>query len=380
MNNSRSFSKSCTAPVEEVQSDSKKKCRISPEHEAAIKRSQVSFPQLISAIQRIREAEGANECDSEYYNKMLEAFESTNGVVLEMYVCSHLHAAVALVKDTNSSGDTDSSSGPHFDLLFEYCFSDDSRVQSMLSDIRELRLESRNLLKQDELKNCLGYLFSAARSLLCLAECKDSYQRNREEMLALVNSQIEKARGYHDQYSKADAQLVYLKGVGMGTCFVGVPLLLYCIIALAVGGVSNITALLAHAMVFSALAGAVGAVVSVMSRLSRGELRCWYKIESKLLRYHGIFRPVLGAIFGLAIYVLLRGGWLPFTLENSQRGLFGYISFGFISGFSERWVRDMLLATETSILPSRSERSQEEVQQVGMSRGQNVDSEHAQSA
>jgi hypothetical protein len=56
--------------------------------------------------------------------------------------------------------------------------------------------------------------------------------------------------------------------------------------------------------------GAVGAIVSVMVRITRGS-----SIEAKehgrmITMFGGAFRPIIGAVFGAMFYVLISGGLL----------------------------------------------------------------------
>jgi hypothetical protein len=51
-------------------------------------------------------------------------------------------------------------------------------------------------------------------------------------------------------------------------------------------------------------AGAIGAVVSVLSRMTFGELALDYEAGRRLLTMLGAFRPVIGMVFGAAMWVL----------------------------------------------------------------------------
>ena len=98
-------------------------------------------------------------------------------------------------------------------------------------------------------------------------------------------------------------------------------------------------------------AGAVGAVVSVMQRVNAGRFDLEYDVGAGYVRFLGALRPLLGAIFGLAIYFAINGDILKlFALP--QRGttsrLFALLVIAFLSGFSERWAQDTL----TSLVPA----------------------------
>jgi len=64
----------------------------------------------------------------------------------------------------------------------------------------------------------------------------------------------------------------------------------------------------------------------------------------------GIFRPILGAIFALVVYAILQSGLLAVNILNTSAGepnstnsiVFFYYVVGFLAGFSERWVPDII--------------------------------------
>lgn len=85
--------------------------------------------------------------------------------------------------------------------------------------------------------------------------------------------------------------------------------------------------------------GAVGALFSVLERLTRGALDVRFESESLIIG--GISRPVVGTIAGAAVYALVAGGILPLDAPpfGSSRSLF-FAGVAFLSGFSERFAKD----------------------------------------
>jgi hypothetical protein len=106
-------------------------------------------------------------------------------------------------------------------------------------------------------------------------------------------------------------------------------------------------------LVASCLAsGAIGAVISVMVRLNRGTT---LEIDTDRGRavtlIAGGFRPIIGAVFGGALYVLILGGLIPLhvpdlgdgVLTSTSRGVFFFLGIAFLAGFSERWAQDTIV-------------------------------------
>jgi hypothetical protein len=94
------------------------------------------------------------------------------------------------------------------------------------------------------------------------------------------------------------------------------------------------------------LAGLIGATVSVMWRMSSGNLVVDYETPSSTLRFLGGFRPIVGSVFGVTIYILLAIGLINVSSFAGGAGggpnLNLYFALAFLAGFSERLAPDML--------------------------------------
>jgi hypothetical protein len=93
------------------------------------------------------------------------------------------------------------------------------------------------------------------------------------------------------------------------------------------------------------IAGAVGAIVSVMSRMSAGDTWLEYETARSYLSLLGMFRPLIGAIFGVALYFGIESGVLQFIKPpTDNHAVFFFFAFiAFLAGFSERWASDVLV-------------------------------------
>jgi hypothetical protein len=93
----------------------------------------------------------------------------------------------------------------------------------------------------------------------------------------------------------------------------------------------------------SMAAGAVGAIVSVLMRMSGvhgSEFTIDHELGSDGVRRLGAFRPLVGAVSGVVIALLVQT-----TLVASQSGSVTTAFFAivaFLAGFSERWTKVML--------------------------------------
>src|SRR5256885_5514102 len=93
-------------------------------------------------------------------------------------------------------------------------------------------------------------------------------------------------------------------------------------------------------------AGTIGALVSVMARIGSGQFRLDYDVGRRYPIFLGALRPVIGGIFGLALYFAVTSSLLDlFKLPTDANQRFYFLLvIAFLAGFSERWARDTLLS------------------------------------
>jgi hypothetical protein len=100
-------------------------------------------------------------------------------------------------------------------------------------------------------------------------------------------------------------------------------------------------------------AGAVGAMVSVMTRMRQEDgVKLDYEVGSVLIVMLGAFRPVLGAIFGTATFFALESGLIQPTPSADTTAFFYYPLFAFAAGFSERYAHVILGDADLSVARS----------------------------
>jgi hypothetical protein len=153
------------------------------------------------------------------------------------------------------------------------------------------------------------------------------------EYKRVIEAELARAESYFSHAAQRTARLQYLGGM-----LVGLPLAaLVALLLYSLPGANSEIAV-------SFLAGALGALVSVMERLTAGKLDVTAESGPANLRILGGIRPFIGALFGLALYAFIRSGLLDvFVLPSgADDRLFFYAAIGFLAGFSERWAQDMI--------------------------------------
>jgi hypothetical protein len=104
-------------------------------------------------------------------------------------------------------------------------------------------------------------------------------------------------------------------------------------------------------LLVAALAGSIGATISVMWRITFGRFSPSNAIiafqqgkrASITLAILGAVRPFIGMVFGIIVYALNRAGLLPLAPPDPGADvLYFYAAIAFFAGFSERWAQSTL--------------------------------------
>jgi hypothetical protein len=112
-------------------------------------------------------------------------------------------------------------------------------------------------------------------------------------------------------------------------------------------------------LILSIAAGAGGSATSVMVRITRGQTCFIDSHRGPLLTLvAGAFRLLVGAVFGVALYVLVVAGSVPVDIPDNDAHFFAGLAF--LAGFSERWAQDTIVrsapispSAATSRIPRR---------------------------
>lgn len=327
-----------------------------PEFDSAIERNSASFPQLLKAsflkTEQFNKDPVTRLIYERYYAKLLTAFEATHGGITDSYYCSDvLAAAVLTAKDElHVVSQLGTASEPE-ELIFE-C----ERVNS----------EVRRLLKGRDLKICMAMLYSVVTYLLgALDRIKkaESQEANavNPKVLSLLRKDLSHAKAYYMECAQRAALIEYFFGMLRG--FLG--LILITLAVVLAGFLSNISVHPFTPVIVSLISGAIGALISVMSRMAFGSLSLNYEAGEKIIRLLGAFRPIIGAVFGVALYVLPASGLLPLRIpDNPSQQLYFYAGIAFLAGFSERWAQDMLVVAKRRLTGSGQRADEQPVRET----------------
>jgi hypothetical protein len=220
---------------------------------------------------------------------------------------------------------------------------EDWKAKEILFQCLHLHYKALEFLTPQPRKICLRMIFGVITTLLGTLDHRQ-LERDSGNLpirpfgadpaeVETLQRELKQAQVYYEESAQRQAQLEYLVGMVI-------------FLALALAGTAAIalfTPLLDEAATVSVLGGAAGAVVSVMNRMTSGNLEVRHEAGKKTIRALGFMRPVIGATFGAVVYLFLDGGIVQIVSPpDGGANLAFYAALGFVSGFSERFAQDVI--------------------------------------
>jgi hypothetical protein len=271
------------------------------------------------------------------YDTARATFEERHGEIVNSYWCSNVESAVALTQKRRGGGVFGQLWSFHRET--DWATQDYPEVASELHRCDELAVRATAVLTGVRQRICLQLVVASAAHLLSLvdARARDSDDSATAAALAKERTAIDKAEAYYREAANGQAQMVYFGGMALVT----IVLSLIATVWLTLSWATPVAAL---------IAGAIGAVISVVQRITSGK----FTLETDVGGYPfflGGLRPLIGGVFAMAISFAFSGGLLHTPVaanETVDHRRLALLVIGFIAGFSERWAQDTL----TSVVPA----------------------------
>ena len=169
------------------------------------------------------------------------------------------------------------------------------------------------------------------------------------ELVARGRSEIIEIEKYYDRAASNAARFVYFWGMLVGALVAGAVGLLIASIAGGVFGVLELNSLTTRFFFACYTAGALGAIVSVLTRMRSDRFSLDYEVGRMPAFWLGTFRPFLGSVFGLVIYFALQSELLQLQKPDEGKAFFFFTLFAFVAGFSERLTHVILGDAERTV-------------------------------
>jgi hypothetical protein len=302
-----------------------------------------SFSELVYAHHdwwRARQAGTVDPRAVAEYDSVVTAFQEDHGQIVRAFWCSHIESAVALT-EKKRRGLRPPVYGFHRES--DWATKNTPDVASELHRCDELAVRAKAVLTGVRQRICLELVVSCAAHLLSLVDERAGTGDKAKAAAALdrERTEIGKVEAYYCEAANGQAQLVYFGGIAAVT----LALAAVCAPWLALTWVAPVAAL---------VAGAVGAVVSVIQRINNGTFELEYDVGGPYAFFLGGLRPLIGGAFGMAITFAFDGGLLHLPVAkgaSTDHRHLALLVIAFLAGFSERWAQDTL----TSVLPGAAE-------------------------
>jgi hypothetical protein len=307
--------------------------------------SRVSFSELARAHYRWDQSEDSDTRKA--FRDAMSSFEGEAGEIIDAYWCRKDASAVALTKKRiPARGRLARVVGPCDDEYRLFRVSDwvtagTRGVADLLHDCDVLAIKAANGLEGIPQAVVMQWLHAVESHVLGFIERHRDAAPSQAETTEFIRRQRAELARIDDYYQRAGekrARLRYVEGMLM----LGVPILgvlaALLVPVLALFGTTSLKTDNMRALYVSIAAGGIGAVVSVLMRMSRGaNFTIDHELGRRGVRELGIYRPLIGAVSGVIVYYLVQTPLVPIDEETQTFEFYAVVAF--LAGFSERWTR-----------------------------------------
>jgi hypothetical protein len=284
------------------------------------------------------------------YRRTLAEFQQQHGELVSVYWSRADASAVGLtVKALGPLSFGDAK--VEFHRATDWVTRGTPAIPEALDHCETLSRKVREVLRSTSERIAMQWIFSVAAHLLGFVERTGGKPEEHEARKVAHEARLELHRieKYYDRAGMKAGRIVYAQGMLFGVAF------LIVFAFLAAGVLWLFGAYDAHSSDIQRFfacyaAGALGALVSVMSRMAseRNKIVVDYEVGRSNLLLLGAFRPFVGSIFGLALYFAVRGGLLQINPKD-ENSFYWYTALSFLAGFSERFTKVLIDSAEGTV-------------------------------
>ena len=303
--------------------------------------SPVTFSELVYthfAWWREERNGGACEETAGDYHQMLRRFEREHGRLVQSFWCSHVESGVALTERPGRLG----RRGFTLHRETDWATKRFPEIASQLHRCDELATKARTVLTGVRQRICLHLVAAAAGHLLSLVDTASAPQSNTDRRSALKEEQeaVARAERYYRDAANGQAEIIYFAGMAAVAPAVSISAGLFLRFEWKVG-------------VAALVAGAIGAVVSVIQRINARSFHVDYDVGRPYAFFLGGLRPLIGGAFAVALSFAFDSGMLhlPIAGNGTKDEHLALVVISFLAGFSERWAQDTLASVVPQAAP-----------------------------
>jgi len=285
------------------------------------------------------------------YREKLAEFEDAEGKIVHVYWSTRAASAVALTEIT------DENQRPRLLRIFEHDHeirlhrvSDwvtqaSPRIADMLHQCDLLAIRVSEILRGTSERIAMRWILGVQAHLLGFIERtqgrldEDELAKQERQVVESQTHELVKIEDYYHRSATKAGRIVYVSGMLIGTVLTAFGAALLAPIPLLLGffDASEVQVLAIPFICYGA--GAMGALVSALARMGSGpgKFEIDFEVGRPLLRRLGVYRPFVGAVFGVAVYFLLASGLLVTEHPSEDQAIYFYGILAFFAGFSERF-------------------------------------------
>jgi hypothetical protein len=284
------------------------------------------------------------------YLARLELFERAHGPIVRAYWCTYEISAVAITEQQVrlpwwQLHRTETRERLHAET--DWATRDSPELAHQLHKVDNLTVRADEILRGTAENIAMQLLLSAASHVLSYVDRKEGPPRDPGTIRRIVersNSELADIRDHYKRAGENATRIVYAGGMLRGALLLA-----------AFSGIAGLILWAARAfdrhpaptwtILATVAAGGVGASVSVLLRMAKGNFSQDYEVGRKTTRRLAMARPFVGAAFAVMIFLLLKsslvdiGGFSSSESTISEPTIYFYAAVGFLAGFSERWAR-----------------------------------------
>jgi hypothetical protein len=265
------------------------------------------------------------------FTDMFERFERSSGHIVSWYMAREVFAAAALTDKDGISVTLGRELPPG-----------SAELVDLIRRCQQVAYTAWHRLNRFDRRQCQTMIFQVIEEALRRIDT-DGVVRS-DDCLGPLGDRLDQAEEFMLRCATRRAQAKYLKGMLLGTVAIGAVLATVTVALMAMGDLTR----LGGQLLLVATAGTVGAVVSVLWRMTSGSFRMNlptldHEMKSTDLRLMAALRPVIGLVFALGAIVLVMGELIPIDQQNGSPQSALFAGIGFLAGFSERLAQDMFV-------------------------------------
>jgi hypothetical protein len=294
----------------------------------------------------------------EIYETELDKFQDGEGDIIRSYWCSTEASAVVLTEKKKRFSWLPWRRVGSFELhrVTEWVTEEAPRIAELLHSGDTLTIRVNRVLNATPRRIALEWIFSEQNYLLGFVERTGSNPRpdELESTVRRHQEEIDRLERYYDRAASKAARIWYFGGMVVGL-FVVIGLGALIPFVITPFGDIDLATTSMRRFYACFVAGAVGAMVSVMTRMrDEDRISLDYEVGELLILMLGGFRPVLGAIFGVVAYFAIDSGFVALTPPPGGTPFLYYALFAFLAGFSERFAHVILGKADLTLAKSEA--------------------------